>query len=37
VPDVGGQLAVVGDNALLLANAGSSNGIAHVRLARRSQ
>jgi len=34
--DLGGEIAVSGDNAWFLGNAGSGNGIVHVRLARRS-
>ena len=35
--DLGGELAVSGDNVWFLGNAGSGNGIVHVRLARRTR
>jgi hypothetical protein len=35
--DLGGEIAVSGDNAWFLGNAGSGNGIVHVRLARRAR
>jgi hypothetical protein len=37
VRDLGGELAVSGDNAWLLGNTGSCNGIVHVRLTPRPQ
>jgi hypothetical protein len=35
--DLGGELAVSGDNVWILGNAGSGNGIVHLRLAQRTR
>jgi hypothetical protein len=35
--DLGGEIAVSGDNAWFLGNAGGGNGIVHVRLAGRAR